>query len=440
MNIKRLAILITLLLIPLALGTDYYPNTLILQGNTTASASNYTLDVAGDTGTGSISDAETFSIIGDNGVYTAMSGNVLTISKVNQTFTDTDTDSFWPINTTVLYNNSGTLTLVESWLIALINLYDTDTTYNSDEWYINEVANVFNFNEAQLNATINNILLSTTYLPFNITTSVGTYEGNETSISSLNDGDYYNVTEALANPGLTTYINFTGVVSFNQGVLYAWYEAGASGDVIDIGVWNYNTGVYDESWQEIGAGDGFILITGTVLEATNYIGTGDNEGVVQIRLNHAEQGKNTHTLHLDYIALIDGFTSVVSTQHDSLSGRDSPNNHPWAMPTDASRNFTSDVYTSGTYYGGWNGSYNYWGIFNFTLGNISTWDLAYSWGDHSTAGYLTSVEDVWLNESGDNATGVINLNAGATTTFINSTNGESYIILNSSGVFICGGC
>jgi hypothetical protein len=37
--------------------------------------------------------------------------------------------------------------------------------------------------------------------------------------------------------------------------------------------------------------------------------------------------------------------------------------------------------------------------------NKSNWDTAYGWGNHASAGYLTSVSDIWVNTAGDTMTG-----------------------------------
>ncbi len=66
---------------------------------------------------------------------------------------DTDTDTLWPINGTVLENQTGTLGIVKSFFDTAY-LDNVDTTYNSDEVGIYESANVFYLNETRNNATI----------------------------------------------------------------------------------------------------------------------------------------------------------------------------------------------------------------------------------------------------------------------------------------------
>lgn len=72
---------------------------------------------------------------------------------------------------------------------------------------------------------------------------------------------------------------------------------------------------------------------------------------------------------------------------------------------------TTLVWRSG-YNGGWGTPW--WTIYhsgNFT-DNSSNWNTAYGWGNHASAGYLTSVSDVWVNTTGDTMTGQLNIYRG----------------------------
>jgi len=66
-----------------------------------------------------------------------------------------------------------------------------------------------------------------------------------------------------------------------------------------------------------------------------------------------------------------------------------------------------------------------------TTTNISNWNTAYSWGNHATAGYLTSVSDVWVNTTGDTMTGQLVIStsgtAGNPTLRVNSSNSGDYV-------------
>jgi len=74
---------------------------------------------------------------------------------------------------------------------------------------------------------------------------------------------------------------------------------------------------------------------------------------------------------------------------------------------------TTLVWRSG-YSGAWNTPW--WTIYhsgNFT-DNSSNWNTAFGWGNHASAGYLTSVSDVWVNTTGDTMTGQLNIYRGGT--------------------------
>ena len=45
------------------------------------------------------------------------------------------------------------------------------------------------------------------------------------------------------------------------------------------------------------------------------------------------------------------------------------------------------------------------GQINASGGNSTNWNTAYGWGNHASAGYLTSVSDIWVNTAGDTMTG-----------------------------------
>jgi hypothetical protein len=45
------------------------------------------------------------------------------------------------------------------------------------------------------------------------------------------------------------------------------------------------------------------------------------------------------------------------------------------------------------------------GVISATGGNSTNWNTAYGWGNHASAGYLTSVSDIWVNTAGDTMTG-----------------------------------
>lgn len=126
-------IILLLLTLPIIIATDYYPTTVIMQLNGTGSWGNYTLDLAGDTGTGVILDAETFSIVGANGIFTYMDGNTLTINKTNQTVggsVDYSLVQNW--STSECPANNYAYTRLQNGTFLCREDSDTDTTCNGN--------------------------------------------------------------------------------------------------------------------------------------------------------------------------------------------------------------------------------------------------------------------------------------------------------------------
>ena len=71
-------------------------------------------------------------------------------------------------------------------------------------------------------------------------------------------------------------------------------------------------------------------------------------------------------------------------------------------------------------------------VYSTGYGNSSQWNTAYGWGNHASAGYLTSVSDIWVNTTGDTMTGTLSF---AQPVGLGFANGQ-YIKDNSSGGLI----
>ena len=188
---------------------------------------------------------------------------------------------------------------------------------------------------------------SATYLPVNIETRAGTYDaGNVTSTWVARDDFSYNVSEdGGATPVLEIAVNWTGITDFNTILMRVWYEGGL-GHEIAIGLWDLPLQIYEEEYGDITDTGGFVFINIPVADAAAHINT--TTGNVSLRFRHEQNGINTHNFYVDYIALVDGFTTQTTSQHDALSGRDDIENHPWAFDTAGSRtvdfiNITGDI-------------------------------------------------------------------------------------------------
>jgi len=196
-----------------------------------------------------------------------------------------------------------------------------------------------NNNCIPFNATVLDLVASTTYLPYNITVIYGTIDdGNITSILTPKDDDSFNISEDAGANALEIIINFTGVIDFNSIIMREWYT-GSAGHEIIIGLYDYNEGTYEEEYGDITDMEDFAFTVRDVFDASLHI----NETNVSLRLRHDQNGIAIHDLFIDYVSLVDGFSTTKNTEHDSMSGRDDPGNHPWALPTDGSRNITSQL-------------------------------------------------------------------------------------------------
>jgi hypothetical protein len=72
------------------------------------------------------------------------------------------------------------------------------------------------------------------------------------------------------------------------------------------------------------------------------------------------------------------------------------------------------------------------GVITATGGNSTNWNTAYSWGNHATAGYLTSVSDIWVNTAGDTMSGTLSFQQPVGLSFANG----QYIKDNNTGGLI----
>jgi len=218
---------------------------------------------------------------------------------------------------------------------------------NKSDLHMND-KNIFDvgwLNASNINGTYygdgSNLILSTSYFAVNITTDKGTHTGgNLASITTAEDDLSYNVTEATGASPLIVVINFTAVTTFDS-VVGRIYYSGKQGHEVQLEILRSDTGVW-ENYLEFTDMTSFINFYVPVLDPAQHVDTTRNNNV-SLRFNHAQNGISSHTFKIDYIALVDGLTTLTTSQHDGLSGRDNISNHPWAFPTEATRNITGNV-------------------------------------------------------------------------------------------------
>jgi len=168
---------------------------------------------------------------------------------------------------------------------------------------------------------------STTFFPVTNTTTAGTYlQGNISSISGLNDGLNYSIQEAMgAAPVLTFNVNFTDVDDFDFVVLNAEYM-GSTSHQLELEIYEPEDDDWEGEYQTITTNTKLVYYLIPVGDAEEHI---DDDGTVQVRIRHIQNGISSHWLAVDYLVLNKGGTILTSNMHDSLTARDDIlNNHP----------------------------------------------------------------------------------------------------------------
>jgi hypothetical protein len=168
--------------------------------------------------------------------------------------------------------------------------------------------------------------VSQTYLPTSIKTVYGT-DFNNASLPAIlaYDLNYYTVREANGGNPLQVDINFTGITKVDSISMRERYEGGQGHEII-VEVWDYAKSVW-ESYFVITDQAGAVVTNIPIYDSTDHI----SGGLVQLRFRHTGNGIISHYLFLDFVWLQKGTTTLVNAEHDSLGGRDDPENHPWAV-------------------------------------------------------------------------------------------------------------
>lgn len=203
--------------------------------------------------------------------------------------------------------------------------------------YVYNSSTTIYFNETTLNNTINNFLTSIYYLPYQAKTIYGTDTGgNNIGNLSYDDNQYYNVSEVSGASPITIKINFTGVTSFNNLDIKEKYDGG-SGHEIGVYLWDYVLSEW-EIYADITDQSQFYEMSIPIPDYASHI----SGGLVQMMFNHTSGGKTSHNFYIEYVNLKQSIDTQ-NIEHDSLSGRDDPNNHPQYYLTNGLRNITGNI-------------------------------------------------------------------------------------------------
>jgi len=201
-------------------------------------------------------------------------------------------------------NHSDSTTLAEdstAWI--------TMTSLQS-KW-LDDVANVLTFDEAELNTTIVNALTTTYYNATTIAVVTGTGQGAITDLQTHNSISY-NVSEVDSDFDFR--VNFTNVDSFNQ-LIYRYKSEVGENHVMQINVWDYDDSKWGDLIEEGGINNYGIFVY-PILCGKNHTG----DGTVQIRFTTTNGPPNTvHKWQFDWITISDGPATPSSSESDPFS-------------------------------------------------------------------------------------------------------------------------
>ena len=189
-------------------------------------------------------------------------------------------------------------------------------------------------NQTWLNATIDDKLVSITYFPTSNFTLFGTESGgNNIGNLSFIDGQTFNITENVGGDALELHINFTGVSTIPDFITTGHQYLGSH--TIQLEIWDYEDLAW-EVYDVISQQESVIKSNIALIDGGNHV---QNE-IVQIRFTHPSNGIPSHLFLIDFVNLIDGFSTVTTTKHDGLSNRAELENHPQYLDIDGTRNMT----------------------------------------------------------------------------------------------------
>ena len=229
------------------------------------------------------------------------------------------------INLTVAGNYIGVGNVTASWFKGKFNWTEISK-------YLSFDGSTLDFNETELNSSIDSRTISITHNATSIATISGTLDaGNLASIQTPEDDDTYNVSEDVGADPLTIAINFSNVSSLDSIIGRIYYDGGL-GHEVQLEIQRSDTGAW-ENYLDLTDTTDFVNIYAPVFDPEQHVFA---SGDVAIRFKHVQSGIPTHNFYIDYLAIVDGWTTLTVADHDALGGRDDISNHPWALPTNGS--------------------------------------------------------------------------------------------------------
>ena len=203
-------------------------------------------------------------------------------------------------------NGSGNIIVTEN---ISANLFKGEFNWTSaDNWNIFN-GSVLYFNESKLETIYYNATQSSLV--------TGIIDGGALTDTQHQDGRYdgktFNFSEEVGSPALDLRINFTGVDSFNQGVI-RYKTSNLFGTYPIIQMWNYDLLDW-EDYPSISESLTFATITQPVFDAVDHVSV----GVVQMRIYKASNGNTNNHYYVDWLAVSKGYGTPSGEEIDPHS-------------------------------------------------------------------------------------------------------------------------
>jgi hypothetical protein len=188
------------------------------------------------------------------------------------------------------------------------NLTDLPTrTHNSlqslqggttGEYYHLTSAQATDLTDSGLTTLHNHSIRPKYFAPAVLTVTTGTLSAGTVANLAARGGTTVVITEVIGVPGFNVEVAWTGVAGPIGFVIEGWYQ-GTTSHNVDIEAWNYTTSAWDKY---------DTAVTNTVRQRYNHMYMLSSDYVsaasAKIRFYHTTTGVGTHTLNLDYCALV----------------------------------------------------------------------------------------------------------------------------------------
>ncbi len=172
------------------------------------------------------------------------------------------------------------------------------------------------FNETKLNNTIIDIVETIFYNATSVSRNVGSDGGGALLDIQGYDITYYNISEV--DSAFDLRVNFTDITEFTTLIIRHKTEE-EGGHTSAIQIWDYS----DLAWEGYGLlteSETAVIKTLGVYDSSDHVGTGDDLGIVQVRVYQpASTPPKTHKHSFDWIAISKGHGTPVGQEIDPLS-------------------------------------------------------------------------------------------------------------------------